>query len=320
MTRRALITGIAGQDGYYLTELLLAKGYEVVGFALPTDSLKLLSPVTADIRVVPGDLTDEQTLNALVQKVVPDEVYNLAAQSSVSVSWERPVLTAVVNGVAVLGLLEALRRYAPGARLLQPSSADMFGRVEQAPQDEETPFRPTSPYGAAKLLAHNLVRNYRDAYGTFGCNAILYNHESPLRPLDFVTRKITEGAARIKLGLADTLPLGALEARRDWGFAGDYVRAMWLMLQQDAPDDYVVASGETHSVGEFCEAAFSHLGLDCREHLTLDERFVRPVEPTLLQGDASKARTRLGWAPTVSFEELVGMMVDEDVRRLRERA
>jgi GDPmannose 4,6-dehydratase len=318
--RRALITGIAGQDGRYLTELLLAKGYDVFGLALPSDLLELLDPFADDVRVLIGDLTDSASLAAAVEEAQPDEVYNLAAQSSVALSWEMPLLTAEVDALGVLRLLDVLHTLAPSARLLQPSSADMFGRVETSPQDESTPFRPTSPYGAAKLFAHNLVVNYREARGTFAANAVLFNHESPFRPPNFVTRKVTDGAARVKLGLADELVMGDLDARRDWGFAGDYVEAMWLMLRQEQASDFVIASGETHSVRELCELAFGRLGLDYRDHVRTDPRFVRPAEPLLLQGDASKARRVLGWEPRVGFGELVAMMVDEDVRRLEARA
>ncbi len=317
MPKRALITGIAGQDGYYLTELLLSEGYEVFGLVLPTDPVDILEPYLERVAILPGDLTDDESVRAAVETSRPDEVYNFAAQSSVAMSWERPVLTAEVDAVGPLRLLEAVRKLAPVARVLQPSSADMFGCVEAGAQDESTPFRPVSPYGAAKLFAHVIGVDYRQTHGTFVCNAILFNHESPKRPVSFVTRKITEGAARVKLGLAAELPMGNLDVRRDWGLAGDYVRAMWLMLRHERPDDYVVATGETHTVRDFCEIAFAHLGLDYREYVTQDERFMRPADSIAQRGDAGKARRVLGWVPTVSFRELVEMMVDADVARLK---
>ena len=318
MVTRALITGIAGQDGTYLSELLLGKGYEVYGVLGPYPGafLEWARQYEGWLHPIEADLTDMDSVMAAVEVSAPDEVYNFAAQSSVGDSWADVVATTEVNAVGVLRLLEALRARAPHARLFQASSAEMFGDTLEAPQTETTRRRPRSPYAAAKSYGFDIVNTYRESYGMHASNGIMYNHESPLRGTNFVTRKITDGAARIKLGLATELRLGNLDARRDWGFAGDYVEAMWLMLQQETPDDYIVASGESHSVRDFCEAAFSRLGLDYEQYVVVDPVFFRPVDPHVLYGDPSKARTVLGWKPQVSFAELVHMMVDEDVRRL----
>ncbi len=327
--KRALITGITGQDGSYLAELLLAKGYEVHGVirrssTFNTDRIDHLyqDPHEESTRLVLhfGDLSDGTGLRRILEKVRPDEVYNLGAQSHVRVSFEQPEYTADIGGTGTLRLLEAVRDFTGGSRqpvrFYQASSSEMFGGMT-APQDESTPFRPRSPYAVSKLTAHSYVVNYREAYGLFAVSGILFNHESPRRGETFVTRKITRAAGRIKLGLQDTLYLGNLEARRDWGFAKDYVEAMWKMLQQPEPDDYVIATGESRSVRDFVEAAFGHLGLDWERHVQIDPRYCRPTEVDHLRGDASKARASLGWAPTVSFEQLVTMMVDHDLELAR---
>jgi len=316
--KRALITGITGQDGSYLAEFLLQQGYQVYGLvrrvSQPNDAriAHLLDRVT----LLPGDLLDETSLVRALEVAAPQELYNLAAQSFVQVSFAEPTLTGEVTALGVTRLLETVLQVDPTIRFYQASSSEMFGQVQEVPQRETTPFCPRSPYGAAKLYAHWMTVNYRESYGLFAVSGILFNHESERRGLEFVTRKITDGAAKIKLGLAQELRLGNLDAMRDWGFAGDYVRAMWRMLQQDTPDDYVIATGETHSVREFCDLAFSSLGLDWQQHVIIDPAFTRPAEVDLLLGDAAKARRRLGWTPRVSFPELVRRMVEADLERL----
>jgi GDPmannose 4,6-dehydratase len=312
---RALITGITGQDGSYLAELLLEKGYEVFGI-VRRSSVKKFDRIEAlidEIELVEGDLTDQSSLDSVIHSVQPDEVYNLAAQSFVPVSWNQPVLTGDVTGLGVIRILEAIRKHQPKARFLQASSSEMFGKVRETPQTEKTPFYPRSPYGAAKVFGHYITVNYRESYGLFACSAMGFNHESPRRGLEFVTRKVTHQVAKIKCGLAKKLLMGNLDAKRDWGFAGDYVRAMWMMLQQSEPDDYVLATGKTHSVRELLEAAFAAVGLNWEEYVEIDARFIRPAEVDLLCGDATKAREKLGWEPEVSFEELIKMMVEADM-------
>ncbi len=309
--RRALITGITGQDGSYLAELLLEHGYEVYGLVRRSSSARLerIEHLTDRLRLVHGDLLDQSSLVAALRAARPDEVYNLAAQSFVPTSWQEPVLTAEFTALGVTRLLEALRQVAPEARFYQASSSEIFGEARRSPQDEDTPFWPRSPYGVAKLYGHWITVNYRESYGLFACCGILFNHESPRRGPEFVTRKISLAAARIARGEQRELHLGNLDARRDWGFAGDYVQAMHLMLQRDQPRDYVVASGETHSVREFCERAFAEVGLDWREHVRSDPALLRPAEIGHLVGDASRARAELGWSPAIGFDELVRMMV-----------
>jgi len=314
----ALITGITGQDGSYLSELLLSKGYEVIGVARrsSTVTFERIDHLLDDITVVQGDLQDQGSLLAFLEEYEPTEVYNLAAQSFVPTSWNQPALTGDVTALGVTRMLEAIRFVNPKIKFYQASSSEMFGKVLEVPQNEATPFYPRSPYGVAKVYGHWITVNYRESFNMFAASGILFNHESPRRGLEFVTRKITDGVARIKLGLAKELRLGNLEARRDWGFAGDYVEAMWMMLQQEKPDNFVVGTGETHSVREFCEIAFGHVDLDYTEYVVQDERFYRPAEVDLLVSDPSKARTVLGWEPAVSFKELVTMMVDSDMKRL----
>jgi GDPmannose 4,6-dehydratase len=316
--KRALITGITGQDGSYLAEFLLEKGYEVFGLVrrVSTPNEERLAPLRQRITLLSGDILDEASLVRVLQAARPHELYNLAAQSFVQASFAAPLLSGEVTALGVTRLLEAVRYVDPGIRFYQASSSEMFGKAQEVPQRETTAFHPCSPYGVAKLYGHWMARSYRQAYGLHAVSGILFNHESPRRGLEFVTRKITDGAARIKQGLATELRLGNLEARRDWGFAGDYVRAMWLMLQAEHPDDYVVATGETHSVREFCELAFRTLDLDWEQYVITDPVFTRPAEVDLLLGDATKAREKLGWAPQVSFSELVRMMVEADVARL----
>lgn len=318
--RRALITGVTGQDGSYLAEFLLEKGYEVIGMVRRTSTVNFdrIRHIQNDITLVQGDLLDQVSLIDILREHRPHEVYNLAAQSFVPTSFKQPVLTGEFTALGVTRVLDAIRLVDPTIRFYQASSSEMFGKVREVPQNEQTPFYPRSPYGVAKVYGHWITVNYRESYGLFACSGILFNHESPRRGLEFVTRKVTHGAARIKLGLADELRLGNLDARRDWGYALDYVRAMWLMLQQDEPDDYVIATGETHSVRELCEVAFSYLGLDYRDYVKVDPRFFRPAEVDLLVGDASKARAKLGWEPTVTFEELIHLMVDADMKLLQE--
>jgi GDPmannose 4,6-dehydratase len=320
--KRALITGITGQDGSYLAEWLLEQGYEVHGIVrrASTENFDRIAHLTSRLHLHQADLLDQLSLIDVLQRVRPQEVYNLAAMSFVPTSWQQPVLTGEFTAIGVTRVLEAIRLLDPqGIRFYQASSSEMFGKVQETPQTEKTPFHPRSPYGVAKVYGHFITVNYRESYGIFCCSGILFNHESPRRGLEFVTRKVSDGVARIKLGLADQLRLGNLEARRDWGFAGDYVRAMWLMLQQDQPDDYVIATGESHSVQELVETAFAYVGLDWRKYVVQDPAFIRPAEVDLLIGDASKAHRQLGWEPRVGFRELVHRMVDADLERL-ERA
>ncbi|MFP4057820.1 MAG: GDP-mannose 4,6-dehydratase [Candidatus Brocadiia bacterium] len=317
--KTALITGITGQDGSYLADLLLAKGYRVVGMVRRSSSEKFerIEHIRDRVEILQADLLDQLSLITVVEKAQPDEIYNLAAMSFVPTSWEQPVLTAEFTGTGVLRMLEATRLVRPQARFYQASSSEMFGKVRQVPQAEATPFHPRSPYGSAKAYGHFVTVNYRERYGMFAASGICFNHESPRRGLEFVTRKVTDGAARIKTQGGGELHLGNLDAQRDWGFAGDYVRAMWLMLQQEEPDDYVVATGQTHSVRQLCQAAFDHVGLDWQDHVVVDPRYVRKSEVHLLVGDAAKARRQLGWEPTVDFRGLVEMMVDADLARWR---
>lgn len=319
MSRTALITGITGQDGSYLAEFLLEKGYKVHGMVrrASTENFERINHLRDKIELHQADLLDELSLIELMQKVKPDEIYNLAAMSFVPTSWTQPILTSEYTAVGVVRMLEAMRRVCPQARLYQASSSEMFGHVRETPQTENTPFYPRSPYGVAKVFGHYITINYRESYDLFAVSGILFNHESPRRGKEFVTRKVTDGVARIKLGLQQTISMGNLDAKRDWGFAGDYVRAMWMMLQADKPDDYVIATGATHTVRELCEVAFSHVGLDWEAHVQIDPRFIRPAEVELLLGDSSKARRVLGWKPTVDFEGLVKMMVDADLERVR---
>ncbi len=319
MSRKALITGITGQDGSYLSELLLGKGYEVYGMVrrASLDRFDRIDHIKERIHLVQGDLTDQSSLDEAIKEIGPDEVYNLAAQSFVPTSWNQPTLTGEVTGMGTTRLLEAVRKIKPDARFYQASSSEMFGKVREVPQTELTPFHPRSPYGVAKVYGHFITVNYRESYNLFACSGILFNHESPRRGLEFVTRKITHGVARIKSGLSSELRLGNLDAKRDWGFAGDYVEAMWLMLQQGEPDDYVVATGETHSVREFVEIAFGAAGLDWKKYVVMDPKFLRPAEVELLVGDPAKAMKKLGWKPRVSFEELVKMMVEADLKVLK---
>ncbi len=318
MPGTAFITGITGQDGAYLAELLLEKGYQVHGMMRrsSTDTLERLSDFVDDITIHQGDLLDQLSLVRLLDEIEPTEVYNLAAQSFVPTSWSQPILTGETTGLGVTRVLEAIRQVNPQIRMYQASSSEMFGKVQETPQTESTPFYPRSPYGVAKVYGYWITINYRESYDLFASNGILFNHESPLRGLEFVTRKITDGVARIKLGVQDQLLLGNLEARRDWGFAGDFVNAMWLMLQADTPGDFVVATGEQHSVREFCEIAFGTVGLNLEDYVGVDPRFYRPAEVETLLGDPSKARTELGWEPQVTFEQLVTMMVEEDLHRI----
>jgi GDPmannose 4,6-dehydratase len=318
VTKRALITGITGQDGSYLAELLLEKGYEVFGLVrrASTGSFERIDHLLHQVTLISGDMCDQASLIDAVRQSQPDEVYNLAAQSFVADSWKQPEYTGDVDAIGVTRLLEAIRREKPDARFYQASSSEMFGKVKETPQNENTPFHPRSPYGVAKVYGYYITVNYRESFGIHASNGILFNHESPRRGLEFVTRKISDGVARIKLGMEKELRLGNLDASRDWGFAGDYVEMMWRMLQQDEPDDYVVASGETHTVREFCEIAFARVGLDYQKYVVSDPRFMRPAEVDLLHGDSTKAREKLGWEPKVSFRDLVEMMVDSDLARL----
>ena len=317
--KRALITGITGQDGSYLAEFLLKQGYQVVGLVRRTSTVNFqrIRHIQKRLTLVSGDLLDQTSLIAALQEHRPQEVYNLAAQSFVPTSWNQPVFTGNVTGLGVTRILEAIRQVDPTIRFYQASTSEMFGKVRKVPQNETTPFYPRSPYGVAKVYGHWITINYRESYDLFACSGILFNHESPRRGLEFLPRKVSYGAARIKLGMARDLRLGNLEAKRDWGFAGDYVRSMWLMLQQDRPDDYVVGSGQTHSVRELCRVAFGHLGLDCEKYIKADPHFFRPADVDLLVSDPSKARKVLGWEPTVSFEDLVVMMVETDLKRLQ---
>ena len=316
--KRALITGITGQDGSYLAEFLLEKDYQVYGLVRrsSTTNFERLHHVQDRIQTIPGDLLDQNSLLEAVRTVEPDEVYNLAAQSFVPTSWNQPVLTGEFTALGVTRLLEALRVVKPEARFYQASSSEMFGEAREVPQNEDTFFHPRSPYGVAKVYGHGITVNYRESYGIYTCSGILFNHESPRRGLEFVTRKVSHGVAKIKLGLADKVTLGNLDAKRDWGFAGDYVKAMWLMLQPDEPEDYVVATGVTHTVRELVEVAFSHAGLPWEKHVVTDPSLIRPAEVDILRGDCGKAERELGWRPEVDFEELVRMMVDADIKQL----
>ncbi len=315
----ALITGVTGQDGSYLAEFLLERGYTVVGMVRRTSTINFerIQHIQEQLEIVQGDLLDQTSLMSILHDYQPDEVYNLAAQSFVPTSFSQPVLTGEFTALGVTRVLEAIRLVNPKIRYYQASSSEMFGKVVEVPQRESTPFYPRSPYGVAKVYGHWITVNYRESYNLFGCSGILFNHESPRRGLEFVTHKITDAAARIKLGLAHELRLGNLESQRDWGYAGDYVRAMWLMLQQEQPDDYVVATGETHSVQEFVEEAFGYLDLDWREYVVQDPKYYRPAEVDLLVGDPSKAGSELGWEPTVDFRGLVRLMVDADLQALQ---
>jgi GDPmannose 4,6-dehydratase len=317
---RALITGITGQDGSYLAEFLLEKGYEVYGIVRRSSLEKFdrIEAITEKIRFVEGDLTDQSSLDQALQQLKPDELYNLAAQSFVPVSWNQPVLTADVTGLGALRVMEAIRKHSPQTKFLQASSSEMFGKVLEKPQTEKTPFHPRSPYGVAKVFGHHITVNYRESYGLYACSSICFNHESPRRGSEFVTRKVTQTVAKIKLGVADKLKMGNIDAQRDWGFAGDYIRAMWLMLQQPHADDYVIATGETHSVQELLELAFSRAGLDWKKYVEIDPKLVRPAEVDYLCGDASKAKKVLGWTPQVNFKQLVEMMVDADLNQLKQ--
>jgi len=316
---KALITGITGQDGSYLAELLLSKGYEVHGLMRrsSTETLERIEHIKHKIHLVQGDLLDEVSLMHALENIQPDEIYNLAAQSFVHTSWNQPVLTGEFTALGVTRLLDAMRFVCPKARFYQASSSEMYGKVHAIPQNEETPFHPRSPYAVAKVYGHYITLNYRESYGLFGVSGILFNHESPRRGKEFVTRKITDGVARIKLGLQKELRMGNLDAKRDWGFAGDYVEAMWHMLQQKEPDDYVIATGQTHSVRDFCELAFSHVGLNYKDYVVVDPKFLRPAEVDLLLGDPSKAKKKLGWSPKVDLAGLVKMMIESDLEKVK---
>ena len=317
--KKALITGVTGQDGSYLSEFLLEQGYEVIGMVRRTSTVNFqrIQHIQDRLTLVQGDLLDQSSLVDIIREYRPREVYNLAAQSFVPTSWKQPVLTGEFTALGVTRVLEAIRMVDPTIRFYQASSSEIFGKVREVPQNEKTPLYPRSPYGVAKVYGHWITVNYRESYGIFACSGILFNHESPRRGLEFVTRKVTYGAAKIKLGLAKELCLGNLDAQRDWGFAGDYVKAMWLMLQQNQPDDYVVATGKTHSVRDLCAEAFSYLGLNWQDYVVVDPALIRPAEIDQLVGDASKARRVLGWQPSISFEELIRMMVDADLALLR---
>ena len=318
MSKSALITGITGQDGAYLAKLLLEKGYQVHGMhrRTSTDSLERLADIADQIQLHHGDLLDELSVLRLLEKTEATEVYNLAAQSFVPISWEEPVHTGDVTALGVTRLLEAIRQVNPQIKMYQASSSEMFGKVQETPQTETTPFWPRSPYGVAKVYGYWITVNYRESYDMFACNGILFNHESPLRGKEFVTRKITDAVARIKLGVQTQLGLGNLDAYRDWGFAGDYVNAMWLMLQQETPDDYVISTGEQHSVREFCDIAFASVGLKTKDHVVTDPRFFRPAEVNTLLGDSSKAQSKLGWQRKIDFQQLITMMVEADLQRV----
>ena len=317
--RVALITGITGQDGSYLAEFLLEQGYQVYGMVRRSsvEKFERINHIIDKIELVQGDLLDQHSLISALKETSPSEVYNLGAQSFVPTSWKQPVLTSEFTAIGVTRLLESVRLVDRSIRFYQASSSEMFGKVRETPQNELTPFYPRSPYGVAKAYGHHITINYRESYGLFAVSGILFNHESPRRGLEFVTRKVTDGVARIKLGLAEELRLGNLESKRDWGYAGDYVRAMWLMLQQAKPDDYVIATGETHSVRKLVETAFAHVELDWEKFVKIDKQFLRPAEVDLLVGDSSKAKNDLGWEPTVTFEEMIKMMVDADIERLK---
>jgi len=319
---RALITGITGQDGSYLAEFLLEKGYEVFGLIRRSSVKKLdrVEELEGQIELVEGDLTDQTSLDHVIQAVQPQEVYNLAAQSFVPVSWNQPVLTGDVTGLGVIRVLEAIRKHQPKAKFLQASSSEMFGKVQQTPQNEKTPFYPRSPYGVAKVFGHYTTVNYRESHGIFACSTMGFNHESPRRGLEFVSRKVTFEVARIKLGLAQKLLMGNLDAKRDRGFAKDYVRAMWMILQQPEPEDYVLATGKTHSVRDLVKVAFGAVGLDWEKHVEINPKLIRPAEVDVLCGDATKALEKLGWEPQVSFEELIKMMVEADLKLVQKAA
>lgn len=320
MTRKALITGITGQDGSYLAEFLLAKCYEVYGMVRRTSTVhyERIQHIQDQLQLVQGDMGDLSSLITAISAVEPDEVYNLAAQSFVPISWNQPVFTGDITGLGVTRMLDAVRTVNPAIRFYQASSSEMFGKVREVPQTEATPFYPRSPYGVAKVYGHWITVNYRESYDLFTCSGILFNHESPRRGMEFVTRKVTYHAAKIKLELGNEIRIGNLDSKRDWGYAGDYVRAMWLMLQQDQPDDYVIATGKTHSVERLLEIAFGHVGLNWQDYAVQDRRFMRPAEVDLLVGDPSKAKRAMGWEPQVSFEELIGMMVEADLKKLRD--
>lgn len=322
MAKRALITGITGQDGSYLAELLLDKGYEVYGIArrLSAPNNWRIEHLMDRITVLPGDLLDQLSLLKVIDEVRPQEIYNLAAMSFVPASWDQPMLTGEFNSQGVTRMLDAVRRVDPSIRFYQASSSEMYGKVREVPQTELTPFYPRSPYGVSKVFGHYITVNYRESYNLFAVSGILFNHESPRRGLEFVTRKVTDGVARIKLGMKDKLGLGNLDAQRDWGFSGDYVRAMWLMLQQDQPDDYVISTGISHSVRELVEIAFARVDLDWQKHVVIDPAFLRPAEVDHLLGDCTKAKKELGWVPEVDFKGLVEMMVDADMERLKHAA
>ena len=319
MTKKALITGITGQDGSYLAEFLLSQGYEVVGMVRRSSTVNFgrIEHIQDRVTLAHGDLLDQTSLIGIMREHEPAEIYNLAAQSFVPISWKQPVLTGEFTALGVTRMLEAVRNIVPEARFYQASSSEMFGKVREMPQNEKTPFYPRSPYGIAKIYGHWITVNYRESYGMFACSGILFNHESPRRGLEFVTRKVTYGAAQVRLGLAQELHLGNLNARRDWGYAGDYVKAMWQMLQQDTPEDYVVGTGETHSVRELCQVAFGYLDLDWEKHVIVDPQFYRPAEVDLLVSNPKKAREKLGWNPEVSFKGLIQMMVDADLAQLK---
>ncbi|MDX2078009.1 MAG: GDP-mannose 4,6-dehydratase [bacterium] len=320
MAKKALITGITGQDGSYLAEFLLEQGYEVFGLVRRTSTVKYerIQHIQDDITLLQGDMSDQTSLTSAIKTAEPDEIYNLAAQSFVQTSWGQPVFTGDITALGVTRLLDAIRTVNPNIRFYQASSSEMFGKVQEVPQKETTPFYPRSPYGVAKVYGHWITVNYRESYNMYACSGILFNHESPRRGLEFVTRKVTHHAAKIKLGLAKELRLGNLDSQRDWGFAGDYVRAMWLMLQQDEPDDYVISTNETHTVQKLVEIAFDTVGLNWRDYVVQDERFMRPAEVDLLIGDPSKAGAKLGWEPQVTFEQLIQMMVESDLKQLKD--
>jgi len=316
--KRALITGVTGQDGSYLAEFLLEKGYIVSGMVRrsSTESFERINHIKDQIELIQGDLLDQHSLDEIIRKTKPDEIYNLAAQSFVATSWDQPILTGEFTALGVTRMLESIRHINPKIKFYQASSSEMFGKVQQIPQNEKTPFYPRSPYGVAKVYGHYITLNYRESYDIFAVSGILFNHESPRRGLEFVTRKITDGVAKIKLGLAKELTMGNLDAKRDWGFAGDYIKAMWLMLQQDKPDDFVIGTGEAHSVKEFIEEAFGYAKLDWKKYVKVDKKFFRPAEVNFLLADPAKAKKKLGWSPKISFKELVHMMVESDIKRL----
>lgn len=319
--KKALITGITGQDGSYLAELLLEKGYKVHGMVRRSsvENYERVEQIREKLHFVQGDLTDQSSLDEAIKEIMPDEVYNLAAQSFVPTSWNQPVLTSDVTGLGVTRILEAIRKHKPDAKFYQASSSEMFGKVQETPQTEKTPFYPRSPYGVSKIYGHWITVNYRESYRIFACSGILFNHESPRRGLEFVTRKVTNTVAKIKLGLAKELRMGNMEAKRDWGFAGDYVQAMWMMLQQDHPEDFVISTGKAHSVQELVDVAFEAVGLKAKDYVVTDPKFLRPAEVDFLIGNPEKARKKLQWRPKVSFEQLIQMMVIEDLRILKGR-